>query len=186
LRIDWPIGHLGVEEIGCYSTWLESRVPYSVGLPTVAEWQWFAAGDNQGTKFPWGDDPDDGQEALFGVPVDPVDEFPGIRYEQGGRFVSGVRVGLFPPNSWGLHDILGNLREISSDRIDGETFASQNPDSRFVQSTKEFDRQVIVGNSRYDEYWKDFGLFRQNTVLIVDGQFSTNSAVRLVLIEKES
>lgn len=186
LRINWPIGHLGVDEIECYKAWLEAKVPYMVALPTAAEWRWFSSGERKGAQFPWGNDPLAGQEALPGVPIDPANEFPGIRYEQGGRFVAGVRVGMFEPNSWGLHDLLGNLREVTADRIDGQAFALEHTESKFAQSTKDYDRAIVMGNSRYDEVWRDYGLSRQRSVLIVSGQFSSDVAVRLALIEKGS
>lgn len=184
LRIDWPIGQLGEPEIECYSEWLGSYSQrYSVELPSANEWLWFAQAGDESKKFGWGVDPNGGREALRDVEINPADEFPPIAYERGGRFVVGVKRGLFQPNPWGIHDLTGNLREVVSDRVEGEKFARENPDSKFAQRTKNFDRAVLMGNSRYDPDWETYGLARRGTALIGNGQFSTDVAIRLVLIE---
>jgi len=92
-------------------------------LPTEAEWE-YACRAGSTTLYPFGDDPERlGEYAWYGK-------------NSGGRTHP---VGQKRPNSWGLHDMLGNLWEWCADWYD---YASSPP---VYPSASEAARRVIRG-----------------------------------------
>ena len=83
-------------------------------LPTDAEWEYAARGGLQGKRFPWGDEIDHDKANYLGHSLV-------ISYDKGyegfdKRFLtedgaSTSAVGTFPPNAYGLHDMVGNAWE---------------------------------------------------------------------------
>jgi formylglycine-generating enzyme required for sulfatase activity len=67
-------------------------------LPTEAEWEWFAGCGGEAGRYPWGDAEPDPTRANYGEHV--------------GRTSP---VGSYPPNSWGLVDVAGNVAEWCQD-----------------------------------------------------------------------
>lgn len=99
-------------EATAYADWLQERFTTSsalaghpiarlireegwrVTLPSELEWEKAARGGLTGTAFSWGDDPDPER----------------ANYRDTGIGTSSA-VGCFPPNGYGLHDMLGNVWE---------------------------------------------------------------------------
>ena len=87
-----------------YCDWLSSVQGGQFRLPTEAEWEKAALGGVDGAKYPWGDEPFDGN---------------------GGRFQQDApwEVGAAPANGYGLIDIGFNVHEWCSDWYDPAYYA---------------------------------------------------------------
>ncbi|MEA1013287.1 formylglycine-generating enzyme family protein [Sphingosinicella sp. LY1275] len=189
-RIDWPVEQLGVADVQCYIDWLEGKTGYDVALPTAREWEWFARAGRKGAKFPWGNEPDARREALGRTEVPERSRTP-WPFEEGGREInrhlSGVKVGLFPPNDWGLHDLMGNVRELTSDTISGEEFLRRNPDSRLAQYTRNKGHAVLKGSEWWvDPAWAAEGIDAERYAIIFGNRYSTGVGIRLILTERRA
>ncbi len=68
-------------------------------LPTEAEWEYAARGGLEGKAFPWGDSLPDKSRANYG--------------ESGIK--AATKVGSYPANGYGLHDMVGNVWEYLAD-----------------------------------------------------------------------
>lgn len=88
-------------------------------LPTEAEWEYAMRAGAEGSRFPWGDEPERGGK-------------PGLNFWQGTShhenlrqdgyvYVSPVRA--FEPNAWGIHDPAGNVWQWVSDWYAPDTYA---------------------------------------------------------------
>ena len=93
-----PVVHLGWDDMVAYAAWRGGR------MPTEAEWEYAAgAGAEKYTEQPSGDAANSWQ----GV-------FPAVNQETDG-FKGIAPVGCYAPNALGLHDMVGNVWEITAD-----------------------------------------------------------------------
>jgi sulfatase modifying factor 1 len=101
---NFPVVHIALEDAVAYCKWAHRR------LPTEAEWESAAQGTNSNAIFTWGNDTtilDSHANTWQGV-------FPTKNESKDGfEFISPVK--SFPANSIGLHDMAGNVWEITSD-----------------------------------------------------------------------
>ena len=81
-----------------YAEWAGKR------LPTEAEWESAARGGLLGKKYPWGNLLDSSK----------------ANYRSGGT----TAVGRYPPNKYGLYDMVGNVWEWCLDAYDGDFYKS--------------------------------------------------------------
>ena len=108
------------------------RIPlgWRISLPTEAQWEYACRAGGQ-ARFPWGDD-----ETLLA-------EHAWYLRNSGGE---AHNVGTRRPNGWGLHDMIGNVREWCldawSDRLSGG-------DDPMADSSRTMDR-VAKGGCWYD------------------------------------
>jgi formylglycine-generating enzyme required for sulfatase activity len=168
LRIDWPISELGPHEVECYRNWLQGKTRFAVALPTGSEWEWFARAGRDGAKFPWGEAEDPTREALEGNST--LFQYASqVPYGKGGKFIPGVKVDMFPPNRWGLFDIMGNTVELTSD----------------IKSDVSV-RTLVKGSNLYFKDWRERGIGGENYVLTYLDRYSADVSVRFVLVDKGS
>jgi hypothetical protein len=92
--------------------WLSAKSAHSYRLPTDVEWEYAARGGTSTLRF-WGNEPS--RACQF---ANVSDRSAKRRFNWDGvhacddRYPAVAPVGKFPPNPFGLHDILGNVSEI--------------------------------------------------------------------------
>lgn len=89
---DHPVVGVSHSDAKAYATWVGRR------LPTEAEWEFAARGGLDGAKYDTGDELGEGQANT-----------------KTARLNGPVAVGSFRPNGYGLHDMVGNVREWVAD-----------------------------------------------------------------------
>lgn len=101
---NYPVVHIAYKDALEYCKWANRR------LPTEAEWESAAQGNNTSTIYTWGNDAsklDANANTWQGI-------FPTNNDSQDGfEFISPVK--SYPPNSIGLYDMAGNVWEITTD-----------------------------------------------------------------------
>ncbi|MFQ6756054.1 formylglycine-generating enzyme family protein [Cereibacter sphaeroides] len=104
-RLDHPVVHVCHEDAQAYAHWAGKD------LPTEAEWEYAARGGLDRAEFAWGDVlvPEGRHRANIWQGQFPVENLA----EDGFEGTSPVRV--FPPNGYGLYDMIGNVWEWTSD-----------------------------------------------------------------------
>lgn len=104
-RSDEPVCQISWNDANEYAKWAGKR------LPTEAEWEYAARGGLSGKKYSWGD-----KLRPEGKPVANwwQGSFPLNNTGEDG-FIKRAPVGKFPPNGYGLRDIIGNVWEWCAD-----------------------------------------------------------------------
>lgn len=132
-RMNYPVVHVAYEDAMAFAQWKGKR------LPTEAEWEFASRGGKQ-ERFAWGEEmlPEGKFMANTFQGSFPVKNLK----EDGFELASPVK--SFPPNQYGLYDMIGNVWEWTSDWYDANYFQalSKNALSENPQGpAKSFDPQ---------------------------------------------
>ena len=106
-----PMSRLSWEDGQDYVSWLSEETGHRYRLPTEAEWEYVARAGTTGDYY-FGTDP-----ALICAHGNVADRNYASRFRKPGTAdctdggTQWVGVGSFPPNAFGVHDILGNVEE---------------------------------------------------------------------------
>ena len=102
---DHPVVHIAYRDAEAYAKWA------SKDLPTEAEWEFAARGGLDGAEFAWGD-----EFTPSGKPMANTwqGNFPHENLNCDG-YARTSRVTAFPPNGYGLYDMIGNVWEWTTD-----------------------------------------------------------------------
>jgi formylglycine-generating enzyme len=102
---DHPVVHVAYSDAEAYARWAGKE------LPTEAEWEFAARGGLDGAEYAWGD-----EFAPAGKPMANTWQgaFPHQNLKQDG-FERTSPVRSFPPNGYGVYDMIGNVWEWTTD-----------------------------------------------------------------------
>ena len=102
---DHPVVHIAFTDAEAYANWAGKE------LPTEAEWEFAARGGLDGAEFAWGNElaPGGKHQANTWQGAFPIDNL----CEDG--FARTSPVTAFPPNGYGLYDMIGNVWEWTTD-----------------------------------------------------------------------
>ncbi len=102
---DHPVVHVAYRDAEAYAAWAGKS------LPTEAEWEFAAWGGREGAEFAWGDEltPEGRHMANIWQGNFPHEN------TKGDGFARTSPVKAFPANGYGLHDMIGNVWEWTSD-----------------------------------------------------------------------
>ena len=93
-----PVVEISVTDAMAYCLWLSRRTGQNYHLPTEAQWEKAARGGLDQATYPWGEERLENMARM------------NLTWSEGT-----VPVGSYPPNAFGLYDIVGNVNEIISD-----------------------------------------------------------------------
>lgn len=141
-RPDHPVVHLAWEDAEAYAKWAGKEIP------TEAEWELAARGGLDGATYAWGDElnPDGVWMANTWQGRFPYENTAADGY------VGTSPVGRYPPNGYGLYDMIGNVWEWTADwyaaHADADTpCCGPTARDRSIERGTRVPRKVIKGGS---------------------------------------
>jgi len=112
-RMQHPVIHVAFEDAVAYCNWAEKR------LPTEAEWEFASRGGTEGQRYAWGNSLKVNGRFMANTFQG---SFPNYNSGEDG-FERLAPVKSFPPNAYGLYDMIGNVWEWTGDWYHAEYFS---------------------------------------------------------------
>jgi formylglycine-generating enzyme required for sulfatase activity len=106
---DHPVVHVAWEDVEAYAAWVGKE------LPTEAEWEYAARGGLHRVEFAWGDELTPGGRFMANFWQG---EFP-VKNQRLDGYEYTAPVRSFPPNAYGLYEMIGNVWEWTVDWYQG-------------------------------------------------------------------
>jgi len=106
-RHDHPVVMVTWDDAAAFCTWARKR------LPTEAEWEKAARGGLRDSLYPWGEQTPNGTQSNFA--------------RRPAEIPPTTPVRQFPPNAYGLYDVVGNVWQWCQDWYSAESYARPNP-----------------------------------------------------------
>ena len=146
-----PVANVSWNDAIAYAEWLSAKTGETFKLPTEAEWEYAARAGTTTTRY-WGDD--DAQLCRHANIADRTSKvaFSDFTWAYDGcddGYKVSAPVGRFTPNSYGLHDMLGNVWEWTSSPYDS---AYAGGEKRAAHASKGGSR-VVRGGSWFNDPW---------------------------------
>lgn len=130
-----PAINISWEEAHMYIEWLNKQTGQKFRLPTEAEWE-YAARAGAATNFPWGNKfSDTNANGSSASPLGKTSE-----------------VGMFPPNKFGLYDMVGNVSEWVEDCYHDSYLGAPTDGSAWVVGETCSGRRISRGGSWYSDF----------------------------------
>lgn len=104
-RMNHPVVHIAYDDALAYCKWADKR------LPTEAEWEFASRGGREKERYSWGNDYQPSGKFMANTFQG---AFPAANSTEDG-YKSSSPVKSFPPNDYGLYDIIGNAWEWTTD-----------------------------------------------------------------------
>ena len=146
-----PVVCVNWNDAKAYTEWLTKKAGKRYRLLTEAEWEYAARAGRQ-TSRPWGDNASDACRYANVADAAAKRDVPGTAswtfHECNDRRAYTAPVGSYPPNAFGLHDVLGNAWEWTEDCWN-EEYAGAPSDGR-DWSRGDCGQRVLRGGSWVD------------------------------------
>ncbi len=153
---DYPVGNVNFAEAEAFCQALTALghqsgdLPkdWEFRLPTEAQWEYACrAGTTTATAF--GDKISSKQANINGKPYNGAEPGPALN--------RAAKVGSYPANAWGLHDMHGNVCEWCRDWYHAKLPGGVDPDLYLAKDTAQRNRTGDVSRSRRGSCWADPG-----------------------------
>jgi len=102
---EFPVVQIAYQDAVAYATWKGHS------LPTEIQWEYAARGGLDGATYAWGDEREPDGEYL----ANNWQGFFPFQDDGSDGFVGRAPVGCYPPNGYGLYDMIGNVWEWTAD-----------------------------------------------------------------------
>jgi formylglycine-generating enzyme required for sulfatase activity len=145
-------------DASAFVDWLSRRTGRAYRLPSEAEWEYATRAGTAGARF-WS-----GRDSHEGVSISRACDHANV-YDVAARglalpvpharctdrYVGPAPVGSFAPNPWGLHDLVGNVRELLADCYT-RSYKGRPPDER-AWTWADCRQRVVRGGSWLSRPW---------------------------------